>query len=149
MHGRGRRQGDLWRHRRDVAQELEFIERERLRAADLSRGIRRGEFHLVSAVVAKLERRRPDFKAVGALDKAAPIGSAAEFAVGHDLQAERFLQPDDAANAIVQNVVRNPSAEILAGGVVAMGLPQRGRAQQAADMVGAKRRVGSPGVAIA
>ena len=49
MHGRGRRQRDFRRQLGDAAQEHEFVERQRLRAADLAIGIRRREIDLVAA----------------------------------------------------------------------------------------------------
>ena len=67
---------------------------------------------------------------------------AAEFAVGDGLQADRFLLFDDAFDfAVLHRLERNGGD--LALGVTFARLLQRRGAQQAADMVGTKRRFGS------
>ena len=89
-----------------LAQELELVERERTRASHLRRRVRRRELHLVAVVVAELEQRRPDDEARGTLHEPAPIGAAAKFAVGHDLQADLFLHAHGFADALVLDRAR-------------------------------------------
>ena len=139
MHGRRRGQRDLPRQLGDVAQEHEFVERERLRTADLALGIRRREIDLVTAVIAELERGRLDLEALRTLDEPPPIGAAAEFSVGDHLQADLFLQGDHVADALVLQRGELHIVHLL-GGVPAEGLPQGAWTQQAADMIGTKWR---------
>ena len=101
--------------------------------------IRRGEIDLVAVIVAKLEHRGLDRKAVDPLDEAAPIGAAAEFAVGHDLQPDLLLHLHDIADALILNLRKMRVVDALAR-MVAECLTQHLRPQQAADMVGAERR---------
>jgi hypothetical protein len=93
----------------------------------------------VAGVVAERIDRALDLEAFGALDKAAPIRAAAEFAVICDLQAGAFLQLDDVADAIVldlrERLIRNAAVLMLLE-----GLTERGWPQQAADMIGTERR---------
>ena len=67
------------------------------------------------------------------------IGSAPEVAVGHDGKPDVLLQLHDAADRFVldrsQRLAREP-----AQGMLGARAQQRGRPQQAADMLGAKRR---------
>ncbi len=65
---------------------------------------------------------------------------AAEFAVGDRLQADRFLLLDDALDLAVFDRLERGGVD-LALGVLLARLLQRGRAQQAADMIGAERRL--------
>jgi hypothetical protein len=123
MHGRRRRQRDLGRQAGDAAQELVFVERQRLPSCDLAARIGRGERRLVAGVVAELERGRLDLEAFQALDKARPIGAAAEFTVGYDLEAGLLLQRHGVADALVLQRGEFLVAD-LAGGVAAEGLPQ-------------------------
>ena len=82
-------------------QERELVGGERLRARELGGGVGGGEIDLVAVVVAELEHRRLDLEAVAALHEAAPVGAAAELAVGHDLEAGLLLQPHDVADGFV------------------------------------------------
>src|SRR5262249_40408658 len=82
MHGRGRRDRDLRRHPRRVAQERELVERERPRPRDRASRIRCRELDLMALAVPEPEDRLTNLEALSALDEAAPIGSAAELAVG-------------------------------------------------------------------
>src|SRR5205085_460416 len=55
----------------------------------------------------------------------------------HDLQADLLLHRDGVANALILN--RREAGVVDLPGVIAESLTQRGRPQQAADVVGAKR----------
>ena len=68
--------------------------------AILRRRIGRGELDLVALIVAEPEHRRLDDEAVAALDEPAPVGAAAEFAVGHHLETGVLLQPHHVADAL-------------------------------------------------
>ena len=139
MHGRGRRQRDLRRDAGGVAQEHELVERERTGAPQRRGRIGRGEIDLVAAVVAKLEQRRAHLEALRAFHEAAPIGAAAELAVGHDRKPDLLLHVNGLAHAIVLDARELGLADLVAG-MAPERLPQRRRPQQAADVVGAKRR---------
>src|SRR6516164_1093181 len=67
---------------------------------------------------------------------------AAELAVGNRLQADLFLFPDDRANLTVFDLLEFGCTDVVVGAALAR-LFQGGRAQQAADMIGAERRRGS------
>jgi hypothetical protein len=58
VHGRRRGQRDLRSTHADGAQEREFIDGERMRAANLARRVGRGEIDLLALLVAKFEQRR-------------------------------------------------------------------------------------------
>ena len=90
-------------------------------------------------IVAKLEFRGPDDKSVNALDKTPPIGAAAELTIGDDLQAGSFLLRHGCADAAVLNGDELLVVNAL-GAMILEGLAQFGRPQQAADVIGAKRR---------
>ena len=97
----------------------------------------------MAVVISKFEFRRLDDKSADALDKPAPVGRAAELAVVDDLQPDVFLHRDSLADAIVEDFIERFVIDLL-GGVIAERLPQRGWAQQAADVIGAKRRLAGP-----
>ena len=99
----------------------------------------RGEIDLVAVVVAKLEQRGAHLEALGALHEPAPIGAAAELAVGHDLEPDLLLHADGVADAVILDAHELVVADLVAG-VAAEGLAQRRRPQQASDVIGAKRR---------
>ena len=142
MHGRRRRQRDLRRQRRDGAQEFIFVKCQRLHALDLGFGIRSGEFDFMALVVTELERGRFDLEARRALDETPPVGAAAEFAVGDDLQADFLLKSDHVADALILQPCEFAVVDFL-GGVAAEGLAQHLRAQQAANVItsmGSRRR---------
>ena len=67
---------------------------------------------------------------------------AAEFAVGDRLQAGRFLLLDDVLDGAVLDRFEFGGADLAFGAALARCF-QRGRPQQAADMIGAERRLGS------
>ena len=98
-----------------------LVERQRLQPLDLFRGVGRGELDLVAGVVAELERGRLDGEAVGALDEAAPVGAAAEFAVGHHLEPDLLLHGDHVADALVLQFAEFGVAD-LPGRMAAEGL---------------------------
>src|SRR4029079_7291968 len=139
MHGRWRGEGDLAGKLGDTAKEHVFIERQRLQPLYFFRGKGRGELDLVAGVVAEYERVVLEGEAVGALDEAPPIGTAAEFAVAHHLEPDLLLHRNDVADAFVLQGREFGIADLLRG-MAAEGLPQRGGAQQAADVIGAERR---------
>ena len=91
------------------------------------------------ASLRNLERGGLDGEALGALDEAPPVGAAAEFAVGYHLEPDLLLHRKDVADALVLQFAEFGVANLL-GGMAAEGLPQRGGAQQAADVIGAERR---------
>ena len=104
--------------------------------------IGRGELDLMAVIVAKLEDRGLDRKAIDPLDEASPIGTAPEFAVGNDLQPDLLLHLHDIADAAIGNLCKMRVIDALAGvlaHVIAECLAQHLRPQQAADMVGAER----------
>src|SRR5262245_45520111 len=67
---------------------------------------------------------------------------AAELAVGDRAKADLFLFPDDALDLAVLDLLECFRAD-LALGTFLPRLLEGGRAQQAADMVGAERRLGA------
>ena len=67
---------------------------------------------------------------------------AAELAVGDRLQADLFLLLDDALDLAVFDRLERGGVDLALGALLAR-LLQRGRTQQAADMVGAERRLGA------
>src|SRR5262249_2760297 len=106
VHGRRRGQGDLRRGPGDAAKAEELDECRRALAPERGRGIGGGERDLVSMVVAEFERGGLDDKSLHPLDEAAPIGAAAEFPVGHHLQADVLLQRDGIADAAILNLCK-------------------------------------------
>ncbi len=80
--------------------------------------------------------------AVEAPEKIEMPPRAAEFAVGDRLQAGRFLLADDGLDLAIFDRLERCGID-LALGVTLARLFQRGRTQQAADMIGAERRFGS------
>ncbi len=72
----------------------------------------------------------------------AVIGAAAEFAVGDEFEAEAFLQGDGVADGLVFGRGQIVLADFTAGETPAL-FQQIRRPQQAADMLGAKRRLRS------
>jgi hypothetical protein len=93
----------------------------------------------VAVVVAEVEGRRLDHEAVDALDEPAPIGAAAELAVVRDLEPDILLQFDRIADAAILDFGKARIVD-LSRQMIAKRLAQLGRPQQAADVIGAKRR---------
>ena len=91
-------------------------------------------------LVVKAKARLIHAKPLDPLDEPAPIRAAAEFAVGDDFQPNVFLQLDGVADRRIL-CSREALFVELAGVKGAKGLTERRRAQQAADVVGAKWRV--------
>ena len=105
-----------------------------------------GDFH---ALVARRHRRKGDagvhdvaFDAVEAPEEIEMPPRAAEFAVADRLQADRFLLVDDVLDLAVLDGLERVGGDFALGEALARCL-QRGRPQQAADMVGTERRFGS------
>jgi hypothetical protein len=69
---------------------------------------------------------------------------AAELAVRDRLQADFSLHPHDLADGVVLDGAEVPVGE-AAGGVLLAGLQQLRRPQEAADVVGAERRLVAEG----
>ena len=109
-----------------------------MRASQRCRRVGRGEIDFMAMVVAKLEQRGADLEALGALHEAPPIGTAAKFPVGNDLKPGLLLHADRGTHAVVLNADELVFAD-LAAGAAAECLAQPRRAQQASDVVGAKR----------
>jgi hypothetical protein len=110
-----------------------------MRAPQRRRRVGRGEIDFMAMVVAKLEQRVAHLEALGALHEPPPIGTAAKLPVGDDLEPGFLLHADRVAHAVVLYAGELVFAD-LAAGAAAEGLAQRRRAQQASDVVGAKRR---------
>ncbi len=140
MHGRGRRHGDLRGRRGNALQERELVGSQGLQARELAGGVGRREIRLVAVVVAKLEGRRPDCKALTALDEPAPVGAAAELPIGDDRQARLLLQSHRLADCRILGGLEGGRRH-LAGGLATEGLAQGPWPQQAADMIGAEGRM--------
>src|SRR5262249_27657753 len=138
MHGRGRRQRDLWRDARNLAQEQELIEREFAHTAQLRRRKGRGETRFASALVTKAVGGLADRKAFGAFDKARPIGGTAKLTVGNDGEPNLLLQAHRGANAVVLNFAEFGRIDDAARERLER-LTQGRRAEQTADRVGAER----------
>src|SRR5690606_10847878 len=117
----------------------EFGERDRPLAPDAPGDVRREEGLLGARLVMEAETRLPHREARHRPDEMTPVGAAAELAVGHRLEAQLLLQ----AHRPTHRLVLRPGE---AGGVEAPlregaeGRRQLGRAQQAADVLGAERR---------
>ena len=110
-----------------------------MRAPNLSRRVGRRKIDLFAPLVTKFEQRRANLQAFGSFHEPAPVGATAKFAVRRHLKSDLFLQAHDGADAIVLNA-RELVVSDLVGGMPAERLPQGLRPQQAADVVGAKRR---------
>lgn len=100
---------------------------------------RRGEGKLQTLFVTEGEARLAHAQALRALDEATPVRGAAEFAVGDHGKPGVGLQRDGVAD---RRILRGDKAGLVERTIVegAISPPQRGRTQQAADVVGAKRR---------
>jgi len=89
----------------------------------------------MAVVVAKLEHGGLDLEAVAALHEPAPVGAAAELAVGHDLQAGLLLQPHHVKDGLVLDLGEGRRSQ-LALGVLAEAVTQCPGAQQTAHVIG-------------
>ncbi len=119
--------------------ELELVDRERLHALDLLARIRRRELVFVSGIVAKRINRALDLEAFCALDETAPVGAAAKLAVVCDFEACTLLQLQNLADAVVLYLFERRVID-RAVHMLLECLTQRGRPEQAADMIGTERR---------
>src|SRR5215468_4230406 len=113
-----------------------------MRAPDLRGRIGSGEIDLVAAIVAKFEQRGPNLQPFGALHKASPIGAAPKFPVGCHFKPDLFLHAYRRADAVILDARELVAADFMCG-MTAEGLTQNLRPQQAADVIGAKRRSAS------
>ena len=93
----------------------------------------------MAVVISKLEDGGFDDEPVDALNKAAPVRAAPEFAVGNDLQSYVLLQLHHVPDALVLDLCKMDVIDAL-GEIVLEGLPQDRRTQEASHMVGAKWR---------
>jgi len=102
-------------------------------------GERRGEIGFLAAVVTKLEEGRANFQSGNSLHKPAPVGAAPKLAVGHDFEPDLLLHAHHLADAVVLD-----ANERVIGDLPARAPPERltqwRRPEQAAHMIGAKRR---------
>ena len=139
MQGRRRRQGDLDGALRERRQEGHFVGGQRHGPPQRRFGDRRGEVAFGARIVAELEARLADRETLQALYEAAPVGAAPVLAVIDRLQADLLLQLEGAQD---RRVLDGAEGRIVdpSRAVIAKGLLQRRRPQQAADMVGAERR---------
>ena len=110
-----------------------------MRAPDRPNRIRRGEIERVATVIAKLQQRAAHLQALRALDKTAPVGTAAKFAIAHHRKSDLFLLANRVTDAFVDDVGEFVVADFVTG-ALAECLAQRRRAQQAPNVIGAERR---------
>jgi hypothetical protein len=107
-------------------------------------GLHSADCVLRSVDFAEIEalQRAGDWDAAGALLAREAVGlERAELPVGGVLQADVVLQLDRAADRVVLGRAERVGVD-RPGLEVGAGLGQRGRAQEAADVVGAERRQG-------
>ena len=122
-------------------QELEILQLDRLRVADLAGHLHHRRRKIVAAARRLEADRNPPlvFDAVELLEKIDVEIGAAELAVGDAFQAERLLELDDRRGS------RGPRPRAVAAGKSCLAAAARARragirTQKTADMVGAKRR---------
>ena len=101
---------------------------------------RGGERQFLAILIVEAEARFLHAEPFDTFDKAAPIGASAKLTVGNDLEPDVLLHPDGGAD---RRVLRGSKTLLVefAGVKSAKRLPQWRRAQQAADVIGAKRRI--------
>src|SRR6202008_1293128 len=133
VHG-GRR-----RHRDLLVLKRQFIQSDRRAARDLAADVRRGEFRLVPFGIMEREPRVAHFQAAGETHELLPGGDAAELAVGDYLEAAAFLQLDHLADACVLDAAKRSVIKLFCC-MLPECIPELLRAQQGADVIGAKRR---------
>jgi hypothetical protein len=90
-------------------------------------------------LIVKRKARLRHAESVDALDEPAPVGPAAKLAVSDDRKPDVLLQLDGIADRRILSGGKALFVQ-LAVGKGAEGSAQSGRAQQAANMIGAKRR---------
>jgi hypothetical protein len=91
----------------------------------------------MALIVSEFERGGFNFEAVDKLHETAPVGAAAELAVGYHLQTDLLLKGDNIANALILQFAEFCSIDLVSG-IMAKSLAQDWRPQQASDVVGAK-----------
>ena len=139
MHQTRRRHGDL-RGARSVGDDIaEFIGGDAARAAQLVLDIGGLERAVTAVRILEVEQGVARCQPLDCLDEAEEPGAAPEFAVGNALQAGIFLHLDGVEDATVQDRLKRRGVD-LALLDVAEGVLQILRAQQAADVLGAKGR---------
>jgi hypothetical protein len=97
-----------------------------------------------SKIVPELDRQVAGRSADAAdlVDEVHVPGRAAELAIGRRLEADLFLHRDHVLDGRVLDFPQ-PGGVDLAGSELGAGTEQEGRAEQAADVVGAERRRGA------
>src|SRR5262249_4316078 len=131
--------GKLRRGLGNRPQESEVPDENRLRPADLAGDGERGWRPLRLAAGIQGDPAWAQHNVLEFEQEVAVPAGAAELAVGDDVEADVFLQPDGAADFGVLDVgefiVRK-----LAAVVLETRLEERGRTHEAADLIGAERR---------
>jgi hypothetical protein len=136
VHRRRRGHRDLRRGAGPFRNEIKFIDGNRRAAAYLAAGIGCGELRFVSFGVVESEHGVAHFESLGQPDEFLPVGGAAEFAVGDDLQAAGLLKLHDVTNRFVLSRAEFGFGD-LSHGVPPEGVAQLPGTQKAADVVGA------------
>jgi hypothetical protein len=93
----------------------------------------------MAGIVAELERSWLDAETLRSVDKTPPVGAAPEFSIRDHLQSHAFLHGYDVADALILQLDELGIADLFSR-VPAEGLAQGLGAQQAADVIGTKRR---------
>jgi len=121
-------------------QKFELIQCDRISARHFAGYEWGSEGELLTFLIAELKARRGDVETFDTFDEAAPVGATAELAVSNDREPNFFLQLYNVADRCI---LGGGEAGIVdfAGMECAKRLAQRGRTQQAADVVGTNRRV--------
>ena len=102
--------------------------------------MRRGEAGFLAVLAAEAEQRLAHLEALRALDEPRPVGGAAELAVGDRFETGVLLQGDGPADGRVLSLAERGRGD-GAGVEGAPRLAQGRGPEQAADVVGAERRV--------
>src|SRR5262249_32165144 len=134
-----RRHRDLRGARGRLAHEREFVGSNAPGTLDLGFDIRRLEGGVTAARVVEVEDRVPGGQPVDRLHEAVEPGTAAKLAIGDRREPNRFLHRDRVANAAVLDLGELVGVDPALRRVTKRSL-EFARAQQAADMLGPKRR---------
>ena len=126
---------------RDVRRthELELLGRDAAGTFELAGRIWRVGLGGIARVIRKREGRCLDRHALDSLHEMAEERAAAKLAVGHRLQPDIFLKSDDLTDGAVLDDVQFAFHHLSFAHLMPR-LDQRLRAQQAADVIGVKRR---------
>jgi hypothetical protein len=100
--------------------------------------VRRDELVLLTLIILERQNGSSQAEALDPLDEACPVGGAAELAVGGNLESDFLLHFDGVADALILHSGEFDVVDLMSM-VAAKRLAERGRPQQAADMIGAKR----------